>query len=355
MPTDRDNGARNSPLITFREGCAGRIILNRPEALNALDLGMVRGFDKALLEWEEDNCVRVITIEGAGERAFCAGGDARGIIESRGTDSTLGADFFREEYRLNRHLKMYPKPIVSFIDGVTMGGGVGVSVHGSHRVATERTLFAMPETMIGLFPDVGGGHFLPRLPGEIGTCLALTGARMGAGDCIAAGIATHALAPGTAVEAVVQELITMKGDDVDGALAPFLAAPAPDWLPEHRETIDRCFAGDTVEGILDRLASEESDWAQKTRERLSGYSPTSLRISLRQLRMGREVGFDEELVTEYRLSQACLAGHDFAEGVRAALIDKDKAPKWQPATLSEVDEGLVDSHFAVPAAGDLTF
>lgn len=342
-------------LLVSRDGALGRVVLNRPRSLNALNLPMVRSFAEALDAWEGDSGVRAVAIEGAGERAFCAGGDVRRICELLGTDSTLGVDFFREEYRLNRRLRNFPKPVVAFLDGITMGGGVGLSVHGSHRVATERTLFAMPETAIGLFPDVGAGHFLPRLRGELGTYLALTGARLGPGDCLAAGIATHALAQGADVEGAIAALAAMDGDDVDAALAPHLGAPAPGEVQERQPEIDRCFRADTAEEILEALDREGGAWAGETRKELLEKSPTSVKITLRQLRMGREADFDDELVTEYRMSQACVAGHDFPEGVRAALIDRDGSPRWSPGTLGEVDGELVESHFAVPAAGDLTF
>lgn len=342
-------------LLAARRGAVGRIVLNRPKALNALSLPMIRAFASALAGWEEDPGVRAVTVEGAGGRAFCAGGDVLAVCGFQDTDSALGADFFREEYRLNRRLRNYPKPVVAFLDGITMGGGVGLSVHGSHRVATGRTLFAMPETALGLFPDVGAGHFLPRLRGEFGTYLALSGARLGAGDCLAAGIATHALAPDAAAEAAVAALAAMEGDDVDRALAPHLGGAPPPTVLRRCGEIDRCFQADRVEEILEALAREGSAWGNETRAGLLEKSPTSMKITLRQLRMGRKADFDEELVTEYRMSQACVAGHDFPEGVRAALVDRDGSPQWSPGTLEEVGEDLVASHFAVPAAGDLTF
>lgn len=351
-----EGGAAPEPeLLARREGALGRVVLNRPKALNALSLPMIRAFAAALSEWEDDPGVRAVAVEGAGGRAFCAGGDVRRICELRGTGSTLGADFFREEYRLNRRLRNFPKPVVAFLDGIAMGGGVGLSVHGSHRVATGRTLFAMPETAIGLFPDVGAGHFLPRLRGELGTYLALTGARLGPGGCLAAGIATHMLAPEASVEDAVASLAAMDGDGVDRALSPHLGAAPPPEDPDRGREIDRCFGADSVEGILESLAREGGAWASGTREELLGKSPTSMKITLRQLRMGRGADFDEELVTEYRMSQACVAGHDFPEGVRAVLVDRDGSPRWSPGTLEEVGEELVAAHFAVPAGGDLTF
>ena len=330
-------------------GRAGFVMLNRPRALNALTLPMIEAMDARLAAWATDPGVDVVVVRGAGERAFCAGGDVRAIWQAGKDGDPLTRDFFRAEYRLNRRIKTFAKPYVALIDGVTMGGGVGVSVHGSYRVATERTLFAMPETRIGLFPDVGASHVLPRLEGKLGLYLGLTGARLKAADALHAGIATHyvesAQLPG--VEAALA--------DGDVTLAGLTSDPGPAPLAKHRAVIDRCFAGVTVEGIMAALEDEGGDWAATVLAALRAASPTSLKITVEELRRGAKLDFDGSMSMEFRLSQACLARHDSYEGIRAALIDKDNAPSWQPASLADVNAELVAAHFAPPPDGDLTF
>lgn len=342
-------------LHWFREGAAGRVILDRPEALNALDLAMVRAFSRALDAFESDASVRAVTVEGKGERAFCAGGDVLAFYDARGTDSTVGADFFREEYTLNRRIKRYSKPVVAFMDGITMGGGVGVSLHASHRVVTDRTVFAMPETGIGLFPDVGTGHFLSRLDTGIGTWIALTGNRLGAGDCLDIGVGTHGLDAAAGVHDAVQAIETMADDDVDAALAPFLGEQTAGTALDAREVMARCFGQPDARAIVRALEIEGSEWAERTAAGLARKSPTSIRITLRQLEQARTASFEEELVTEYRMSQACIAGHDFMEGIRAALVDRDRNPRWSPDRLGHVTDQLVARHFTEPPVGDLRF
>ncbi len=342
-------------LHWFRDGAAGRVVLDRQEALNALDLAMVRTFAEALDAFEDDPGVRAVTVEGKGERAFCAGGDVMAFYNAQGTDSTVSADFFREEYTLNRRIKRYRKPVVAFMDGITMGGGVGVSLHASHRVVTDRTLFAMPETGIGLFPDVGTGHFLSRLPGGIGAWIALTGSRLRAGDCLDIGIGTHGLDAASSVEAAVGAVSAVSDDDVDAALAPHLGEPAPGSVMETGDAIARSFAHRDLAGILASLDAECSDWAETMRTELGRKSPTSLRITLRQLELAATASFEDELRTEYRMSQACIAGHDFMEGIRAALVDRDRQPRWHPDRIEDVTEELVARHFVEPPVGDLRF
>ena len=342
-------------LHWFREGAAGRIVLDRPDVLNALDLAMVRACAEGLDAFARDPAVRAVTIEGRGERAFCAGGDVLAFYHARGTDSTVAADFFREEYTLNRRIKRYPKPVVAFMDGITMGGGVGLSVHASHRVVTARTVFAMPETGIGLFPDVGTGHVLSRLPGGLGAWIALTGSRLRAGDCLDIGIGTHGLDAAASVEAAVGAVGAMPDDDVDAALAPHLGAPAPGSALAAGDAITRCFAHRDLAGIRSALAAEGTDWARSMQAELGRKSPTSLRITLRQLELAASSSFEEALRTEYRMSQACVAGHDFMEGIRAALVDRDRQPRWRPERIEDVTEEVVARHFVTPPAGDLGF
>jgi len=350
-----------------QRGPLGVITMTRPKALNALTLPMIRLIRPALQAWARDDGIRAVVIEGEGERAFCAGGDVRAVWEAgksshvAGEPGRLTADFFREEYGLNHLIHHYPKPYVALIDGITMGGGVGLSIHGPVRIATERTLFAMPETAIGLFPDVGGSWFLPRLPGGIGLYLALTGERLKAPDCLYAGIATH-WAPSSRLPEIMEAL--ERADWTQGlsglrrALSPLTGHPGEAGiLPALRPAIDRCFAGkESVEAVLAALEAEGSDWAKATLATLAKRSPTSMKVAFEQLRRGAAQSFDESMTMEYRLSQAAMrSGSDFYEGIRAVLVDKDHAPKWSPATLGAVDAALVDGFFAPLGKYDLTF
>ncbi len=339
-------------LFEVEDGLAV-VTLNRPAALNALTLEMCRVYEHQLAAWTSDEAVRAVLIAGAGERAFCAGGDVLAIWRAGKAGGSLSADFFRAEYRMNRRIKVFPKPHVALLDGVTMGGGVGISLHGSHRIATERTLFAMPETGIGLFPDVGATHFLSRLPGGLGLYLGLTGTRLKAADALYAGIATHFM---PAERLADFERALTGHPDIDAVLADFAADPGPAPLAAHRPAIERCFQGDSLDALLEALAREPGDWAAKTLAGLTGRcSPTSLKITFEALRRAATMDFDAAMVMEYRLSQACMAGHEFYEGIRALLIDKDNRPAWEPATLEGVKPELVEAHFAKPAGGDLSF
>lgn len=346
------NQNTDETLFENRDGIAV-ITLNRPQALNALTMGMVDALYQQMGEWATDDSVRAVVIRGAGDRAFCAGGDVRAVAESRNDpDSTLTQDFFRTEYRMNRLIHHFPKPYIALMHGVTMGGGVGLSVHGHCRFVTEQTLLAMPETGIGLFPDVGGSHFLPRCPGAIGMYLALTGARLDAADCLYAGIA-DSMIPAAEHDALIADL--RSGMDLDAAFSARVVEPGPSALEAERETIERCFSKDTVEEIEAALAAEDTDWAARMLHHMKGKSPLSQKVSMRQLKEGAAMEFDACMVMEYRLSQHCMAGNDFFEGVRALLVDKDKKPQWQPPTLAEVSEELVDGYFAPLGAQELTF
>jgi enoyl-CoA hydratase len=340
-----------------RHGGLGLITLDRPRALNALTLDMIRALDSCLEAWAADPAVQGTVIRGAGDRAFCAGGDVRALYESRDRgDRSYRAEFYRHEYAQNRRIFRFPKPYIALIDGITMGGGVGVSIHGSHRVATEHTLFAMPETGIGLFPDVGAGHFLPRLPGKLGLYLGLTGARIGAADCLHAALATHYV-PSARLEALIDALAFAdigRPNVVEKILEQFNEAPGAAPLAERRAEIDRCFGGQSVEAILAALEADDGAWAKETRATLTTKSPTSLKITFRQLEIGAGLSFEDDMIMEYRLCQYCMDGHDFFEGVRAVIIDRDNAPKWQPATLAEVSEAEIARAFA-PRPDDLRF
>ncbi len=331
-------------------GAVGRVTLNRPKALNALTLAMTRQLDARLIDWAADDRIAAVVVEGAGDRAFCAGGDIRALYASITTPGDrFSATFYREEYTLNHRIHAYPKPYIALLDGVVMGGGVGVSVHGSHRVVTENVLFAMPETGIGLFPDVGATYFLPRIPGALGMYLGLTGARLRAADVIYAGVGTHYV-PRERLSELVDALLARPVDD---CLAGFAEDAGEPPLANHRDAIDRCFAGATIEAILAALEAEGTEWAEATRAMLATKSPTSLKVTVRQLRVGAALDFAAAMRLEYRLCQRFCAGHDFAEGIRSVVIDKDNAPQWRPANLADVSEADVDAHFQPPPDGDL--
>lgn len=342
-----------SEVIVRVESGVGRITLNRPRALHALNLAMCKAMAEALRGWLDDDTVRSVLIDHAGERGFCAGGDIRMIAESGAGDVREAKAFFRTEYRLNDLMFRYPKPITAIVDGIVMGGGVGISEPADCRIATERTTYAMPETGIGLFPDVGGGWFLPRLPGETGTWIALTGARLKAADTVALGIHTH-FVPGEIVEAFKDALLA--GDAPEAVAERFASDPGPAPHAAHRETIDRLFAHDTVEAIFAALEAEGSDWASAQLATLKTKSPQALKVTLRQLRLGRTMAsFAENMAMEYRLGGRIVPSHDFQEGVRAVVVDKDNTPNWSPADLAGVADADLDAFFApLPADEEWT-
>lgn len=345
-------------LLIERRGELAVLTLNRPRALNALTFAMVETISERLDAWRTDPEVGAVVIRGAGERAFCAGGDIRWIYDLIvRTGGRAAVPFYAAEYPMNARIHHFPKPYVAFLDGVTMGGGVGVGIHGSHRIATERTLFAMPETGIGLFPDVGATHLLGRLPGAVGLWLGLTGARLNASDCMHLGIATH-FVRADRLDDILEALarVTYGGgarQAVDETLGRFTEDPGPSSLAGERTTIDRFFGADSLGEIVARLASDPSDWATDQLGILRTRSPTSLAVTFRQLREGRSRTFDQAMRTEYRLVNRFMAGHDFVEGVRAVIIDKDQAPQWRPAVIEELDAAEIDRYFAPLDDGDL--
>jgi enoyl-CoA hydratase len=330
-------------VLFERRGAAGLITLNRPKALNALTHGMCLAMKAQLGAWASDAGVKSVIVRGQGERAFCAGGDIRALYDSGRAGTPYALDFYRDEYRLDAAIKHFPKPYVALIRGIVMGGGVGVSINGSHRVADESAVFAMPETGIGLFPDVGGSYFLPRLPGETGMYLALTGARLKTADMVAAGLATH-FVPAAKTETLVEQLAA--GESPDAALGALAQATAAAPLAEHRAIVDRCFAGATVEAILAALDANGGEWARAAAATIRTKSPTSLKVAHRQLREGRRLEFDDCMRMEFRMVNRVVAGHDFYEGVRATIIDKDGAPKWRPDRLADVGDADVAAYFA---------
>lgn len=334
-----------SEVLTRVDSGVGRITLNRPKALHALNRAMCETMTHALLAWRGDAAVRSVLIDHAGERGFCAGGDIRMIAESGAGDASEAKAFFMVEYRLNHLMFEYPKPITAIVDGIVMGGGVGISEPADVRIATERTTYAMPETGIGLFPDVGGGWFLPRLPGQIGVWLALTGARLKAADTVALGIHTH-FVPSDRIEALKSALIAHPAAPT--TVADTLASdPGPAPTAAHREAIDRLFAFDTVEAIFAALGADGSDWALAQLATLKTKSPQSLKVTLRQLRLGAAMpSFADNMALEYRLGGRVVRTDDFQEGVRAVVVDKDNRPNWSPADLSDVSEADLDRLFA---------
>ncbi len=339
-------------ILFETRGKAGIVTLNRPKALNAVTRLMVGELHAKLIEWANDPAIEMIVVKAAGEKAFSAGGDIRQLYDWGQQKNPAIRDFYREEYRLNTFIKTYPKPYVALIEGIVMGGGVGVSFHGSHRVGGSKLMFAMPETGIGLFPDVGGTYFLPRLPHRIGTWLALTGARLSQADALWCGLTTHA-APTERFDAI--EAALANGAAPDDALAPFAASPEGATLPDLASTIERCFAGDTVEAILAALDGDGGEWAAKQASIIRTKSPTSLKIALRQMQEGAKADFETCMKIEFRIVSRVVEGHEFFEGVRAVIIDKDNRPDWLPAALAEVSDADIDAYFApLPDELDLT-
>jgi enoyl-CoA hydratase len=328
-------------IITHRDGRVGRVRLNRPRVLNTLTLDMVRAFTAALEDFRRDPHVHAVVVEGSGDRAFCAGGDIRALRDGQLSGDRSGVEaFFREEYALNLMISAYPKPYVALIDGICMGGGIGVSVHGPYRVATEHAMFAMPETAIGFFPDIGGTFFLPRLPGQLGVYLGLTGLRTTGAEAVHAGFATHFV-----LRARLPELSAALAEIGVAALARF-AEPLPAWaVAPHAAAIDRCFSADTIFDIVTRLEAEPGDWAAEALKALRGVSPTALAFTLEAFRQGADLTLKDALDAEFLLTRTTMAYPDFAEGVRAMVVDKDRQPKWTPAAIGEVDQAVVEGMF----------
>ncbi len=328
-------------IIATRDGRIGRILLNRPQALNALDVGMIRALTTALAAWRDDPAVHAVVVEGAGGRAFCAGGDVRAIRAHAlaGERAPIEA-FFSEEYALNRMIDEYPTPYVALIDGICMGGGIGISVHGQMRVATEAAMFAMPETAIAMFPDVGGSFMLPRLPGALGIFLGLTGTRLLGADAVHAGIATH-FVPKSEFPLLAAAL----PHDGVASIAVHAERLPPFALAPHRAAIDRCFGADSVDDILARLEAEGTDWAREMLATLRGMSPSSVLWSFEVMRRGARLTLTHCLAMELKLTRHVTAHPDFAEGVRAMVVDKDRQPKWQPTRIEDVLPGAIAAMF----------
>jgi enoyl-CoA hydratase len=344
--------------VLFEErGAAGIITLNRPQALNAFGIATVRAMRPKLKEWAADSSITRVIIRAAGERAFAAGGDVRSLYDLHMAGNTEEAiDFWREEYQLNMEIKRFPKPYIALVEGICMGGGVGLSLHGKFRVAGDKYLFAMPEVSIGFFPDVGATYALPRLPGRMGMFLALTGARLGPGEGMALGLATHRV-PSAQFPNLMEALCLDK--DVAKTLAAFSVDPERSKLAPRAALIDRAFSGVTVERVLRHLDDEamgqgdDADFARAQAETIRAKSPMSLKIAHEQMRVGATLDFAGAMRTEFRIVSRVARGHDFYEGVRAVLVDKDNQPRWNPASLAEVGAAQVGAHFAPLPTGEL--
>jgi enoyl-CoA hydratase len=339
------------PEVLIRiEGAVGRITLNRPKALHALTTNMCRQMIEALTTWIDNSIVKLVLIDHAGERGFCAGGDIRMLAASGAKDGREAREFFYIEYQLNHLLFDYPKHVIAIMDGVVMGGGVGISRPCRFRVATERTSFAMPETGIGLFPDVGGGWYLSRIPDHIGLWLALTGARIGAADCELLGFATD-FVQSADVEALKTGIVADPAH-AETLLTELEADPGRPAVAAHQDEIARLFAHDSVEAIAAALEAADSDWAREQLRILSTKSPQTMKVAFRQLQLGRQARtFAENMAMEYRIASRVVRRHDFQEGVRAVIVEKDNAPKWDPPTLGGVGDDLLDEIFApLPSA-----
>jgi enoyl-CoA hydratase len=346
---------QDGDVLVREERALRRLTLNRPKALNALTLDMAVTMTALLRAWAGDPKVGAVLIDGAGERGLCAGGDIRALYDAAKSKSDLPAQFWSHEYHLDVLIARYPKPVIAVMDGVVMGGGVGLSAHAAHRVVTERSAIAMPEVGIGYFPDVGISFPLARAPGYVGTHLELTGDRLGAADAIYCGLADVHV-PAARLAELPVALAECRAADVRATLKEISAAPPPGWLAAARQWIDRCYGANDVEEIVARLRACDTDGARSALASLEKASPTSLNIALRNIRSA--VSFkrlEESFQQDYRISLACIAGHDFIEGIRATIVDKDRNPAWRPDKLADVTPEIVDRHFRSVGALELTF
>lgn len=340
----------DSGLIIEHRSGFGLITLNRPEALNALTLGMIRGIREVLAVWRDDPEIRAVVFRGAGNRAFCAGGDVKKVYEAGiGIDdpvlkTTLARTYFADEYRMNRELFHYPKPTIAFMNGITMGGGFGVAGACKTRVATEKTVFAMPEVGIGFFPDVGSVYTLTRCPKRAGYWLGLTGASIGAADMMALGIATHYM-NGDQLAAAFEQMIELEDPEFLDTLSETPGGAGAKLVP-HLDMIEKLFSANTVEAIVESLSQSGDGFAAETGKIIASRSPTSLKLTLAYLDRMHDASFDAVTAMDYRLAIRCMQGHEFYEGIRAALVDKDKSPRWQPGLLAEISDDVIENCFA---------
>lgn len=352
--------SKQNDILFTEVGQLGVVTLNRPQALNALSHEMAIALNEQLIEWEDDEEINAILIQAEGEKAFCAGGDIRKIYEAKSDPKLTIKQFFWDEYRLNSYIHHYKKPYIAFLDGITMGGGVGISIHGSCRIATEKFSFAMPETGIGFFPDIGGSYLLSHCPGETGVYLGLTGARIKVADALYLGLVNHFVPSDNKTElfnALTSTSFTnVPKDALTDILKDYATTPEPAPLSLIRSLIDECFAFDHIEEIIDALQKHNDEWCINTAKILLSKSPTSLKVTLEQLRKAKNKGFNQCMQMEYRLTNRFLKGHDFYEGVRAVIVDKDQKPQWKPANLSDVTQKDVEQYFApLTATEELNF
>ena len=356
-----DTLLRNDDLIVGSVAALRRITLNRPQALNAITLDMAVAMTALLRQWQSDPSVGAVLIDGAGERGLCAGGDIRALYEAARSKQPITADalparFWATEYRLNVLIARYAKPIVAVMDGLVMGGGVGLSAHAAHRVVTERSAIAMPEVGIGFFPDVGASFLLARAPGSIGTYLALTGQRVGAADALLCGLADIHVPTDRLGELPAVLANCRSHAEVRAGLERLSAAPAPVRLPKQREWIDACYGGDRLEEIIERLRTCRATDARAALDVMRKASPTSLKVTLRNIRSAAAFErLEQSFAQDYRIALACIAGHDFIEGIRAAIIDKDRKPRWRPDTIEAVTPEIIDRHFRSVGELELSF
>lgn len=330
-----------------KNGNVGLITLNRQKALNALNHRMFIALDTQLEEWQNKKDIKAVVIQAAEGRAFCAGGDIRHAYDlKKANDSTI-VSFFRDEYRMNSRIHHYPKPYIALLNGITMGGGAGLSIHGSHRVGTEKLILSMPETAIGFYPDIGATYFLSRLPYKIGMYLGLTGARINDKDCFALGL-TQFIVAEESLSKILTTLVETSlpnNDAVTTVLKQFSTSVPPSDLMKYKDEIEACFSRNTVEDIVHALENHSSDWCKQTADIIKTKSPTSLKVTLRALQEASKLNFDTCMKIELNITRHFVDGYDFFEGVRAVLIDKDQKPRWQPSKLSEVSEHDVDEYF----------
>lgn len=342
----------DNEIIVRVEGRAGRITLNRPKALNALTYEQVLVMSETLERWRTDDAVQLVILDGAGDRALCAGGDVLTFYECRDDQGAYARKFWRDEYVLNAAIARYPKPYVALQDGIVMGGGIGVSAHASHRIVTERAMLAMPETTIGLVPDVGGMWLLANAPGRFGEYLGMLGERMNAADAIVMGFADTFVSTGRLPD-LVEALVDPAGDAVGVTIAGFAEAPSPPILINRQDAVDRIFALESVEAIVAALGAGDEEWQVKGAAAAQARSPLSLKVTLEAVRAARLMSSVEEALTlEYRLTNRMFLSGEFVEGIRALLVDKDKAPKWNPATLEDVSDTMVAEFLSPLPAGE---
>ncbi len=341
----------DNDLLISSENGVGLITLNRPNALNALSLDILDGLQATLLNWGRDEQIRAVIIRGAGGRAFCAGGDVRAAYEAHVSgDDEFAAELFRREYSVDYLVASFPKPFVALMDGIVLGGGCGISVHGSHRIVTETTMLAMPETGIGFFPDVGASVFLAKCPGRVGLYLGLTGDRLTAGDAVYAGLA-DAFLPQKQIEAFITQIIG--GSTPDQAVDEFCEKPGSSALALYQAEIDRCFGAPDLNSIVGSLENDGGPWSEKCLDTLSKKSPFSLEITYKLLNNNENISISDSLITDYRICRHLLKMSDFYEGVRAVLVDRDNEPKWKPATIAGVERDEIEACFAPLGKDDL--